>query len=116
VRLGGDVPVSRGGSSTHQRAAGHGINPHLVQCLQIDHQPVVDGAGPGHAVTAAADRDLQPVAPGEPDREPDVAGVAAPGDHRRLPVDGAVPHPPGLVELRSSRAEHLPGHDYLQRG
>jgi hypothetical protein len=69
----------------------------LADGPQVDHQAAVADRPAGHAVAAGPHRDRQAVVASEPDRGNDVRSVLAAGDHRRAPVDRAVPDPASSV-------------------
>ena len=73
-----------------------GAHPHEVHPLEVDHQAAVAHRVAVEAVSAAPHRGEQISFTGEVDRLDHIRGAFALQDQARSPVDGPVPHPPGL--------------------
>jgi hypothetical protein len=97
VALGGRVELAVQRAGARQRQPPPRVNPHLADRPQVDDQAAVADGPARDAVAARPDRDRQAVGAAELHRRHHVRGVLAAGDHGGVPVDGAVPHPAGLV-------------------
>jgi hypothetical protein len=105
VALGGRVELAVQHAGARHREPPPRVDPYLAELPQVDHQPAVADGPPGDAVAARPHRDRQVMGACEADRGHDVRGVPAAGDHRRVPVDGAVPDPAGLVVAGIGRVD-----------
>ena len=106
VRVGRIVEVAPGRAAARPRRACRRIDVHMPHQRQVDDQTVIVAAEPRRAVPPTADREIQPVLPGEIHRAHHVRGLLG-ADHRpRPPVEHAVVHRAGLVVASVIRRDH----------
>ena len=112
---GGREPVHGGGVVEHaprsrrrrRSPSGRPGRPrHAAHRRQVDHDRVVGGAEAGHAVPAAAHREVEAAVAGVVHGRLHVVGVGAAHDRGRMPVDHEVVDVPGVFVLRVIGAEH----------
>ncbi len=115
VRDGGAVDVGEGGAGLHGHVPGRGIHVHPAQCAQVQDQPALHGAVPGHVVPSAAHGQRQARVLGRGQHRVDVRHGAHPGDGARPHVDHPVPDPPCLVVERVVGFDQCPGQSAPQR-
>ena len=97
VRLGGRVERPQQGAALHPRASALHVDAHRTHRRQVDHQPALGHRQPDHAVSTAADPDLQPLVAGLLRSRPRRRGAPGSGRPAR---DGGPPSrstPPRLV-------------------
>jgi hypothetical protein len=97
VRLGRGVEPAEGGTAADASTPAPGVDDHVVDQAQVDHQPALGHRGAPVAVAAAADGDLEAYVLGVPQCGRDVVRPRAPHDDGGPSVDVAVPHRPRLV-------------------
>jgi hypothetical protein len=111
----GVVEIAEHGTAPDGDERSFGIDPHAVHRREVDHEPAVDASEPAAAVAAAADGDVEPLAPAEVHRRDHVGGVAAARDQRRPLVDHRVVEPARVVVAVVGRREHRPAERRAQR-
>jgi hypothetical protein len=99
VRLGRAVEVAEERPAADMRAPSGRVDRHRAHRGEVDHQAVVAGGVPRHAVAAAADGDEQAVPARGLEGAGDVLGVARAHDGCRAAVGGGVPDAAGLLVL-----------------
>ena len=90
------------------RRAGRRVHPDAAHAGQVDHDAAVARAEPGHAVTAAAHGEVEPVLPREVHGRHHVAGVRRADDRGRPPVDHGVVDDPRLLVPLVVGSDHRP--------
>jgi len=109
VRLRGSVDVGERGARLDADDPPPGVHPDRPERAQVEDQAPVHRPVTGHAVTAAADGQPQPVLAGQGHGRADVADLAGPDYRPWPPVDHAVPDPPGLVVAGVPIRDQIPG-------
>jgi hypothetical protein len=108
VLLGGGVDLAPGGAALDADRPRAGINVDGAQAPKVEAHSCVDHGGAGDAVPASVHRQRQVAVPGQGHHGHDIVDRAAPGDHRRAPVDHPVEHRSGLVVARVPGVDQRP--------
>jgi len=112
----GVVHYGPGGPAPDARRPPLRIDQHPVQRRQVGHDGAVAGAEPGDAVPSAPDGEVAAAVTGVVHHRPDIAGVGAADDDRRMPVDHEVVDAPGILVIGVAGSDHLAGYVVGQRG
>ncbi len=116
VRLGGAVQVAHRGAALDADRLCRRVHGHLVHPAQVHHERAVAQRRTGHAVAAAAHRDVQVQLPAEAHGPHHVGRVRALRDHRGPPVDHRVEDRAGLLVTQVPGGEHIADQVLAQRG
>ena len=107
VDLRGPIDIAPSCAGLDPRRAARRVDLHRRHGRQVDHEPVVAHATACHLMAATPDAHHGPEPASDPDRLDHIGDIRAAGDHRRMPVDQPVPHPPGTVVVDVVTADHL---------
>ena len=117
VRLCLLVDISPQGTGLDEGGALNGIDRDGAHRREVDHDSVVAHGGAGDVVAAASHGDVEVAVAGEAHRCDHIGGAAAAGDQPGSPVDVAVPHGAGVVEVVVVGTDHVaPQPGNLHRG
>ena len=114
-RVGGRVEVAPGRTALSSRRRGGGIDADPSHPGEVDHDAAVARAEARDAVSAPADREVQPVLARRVHRRDDVACVLGSHDHERLPIDHRVVDAPRVLVALVVRRDHVAPHLLAER-
>src|SRR3954447_24208549 len=108
MRLGLDVDVAPGAAALDDRPATDRVHEHAAHQRQVDDDAAVDAREAGNRMPAAANRDFELLAAGEPQCRRHVGRPGALDDHSGMLVVGSVPESTRVVVARIARADDVP--------